>query len=43
MKFDFTPVEIVYDLDEEISWFLEDFNDMVVSSEKTAEEKAQYY
>ena len=34
---------MIADLDEEISWFLEDFNDMVVSSEKTAEEKAQYY
>lgn len=34
---------MINQLDEEISWFLEDFNDMVISSEKTAEEKAQYY
>ena len=34
---------MISNLDGEISWFLEDFNDMVISSEKTAEEKAQYY
>lgn len=34
---------MIADLDEEMSWFLEDFSDMVISSEKTAEEKAHYY
>lgn len=33
---------MIAELDGEISWFLEDFNDMVVSSEKNAEKKAQY-
>lgn len=34
--------KMIEELDGEISWFLEDFNDMVTSSEKTAAEKADY-
>ena len=34
--------KMIEDLDNEISWFLEDFTDMVISSEKTAQEKADY-
>ncbi|MBE6451621.1 MAG: ABC transporter substrate-binding protein [Alphaproteobacteria bacterium] len=34
---------MVTDLDEDMGWFLEDFADLVVSSEKTAQEKADNY
>ena len=34
---------MIADLDEEMSWFLEDFTDLVVSAEKTAQEKADNY
>ena len=35
--------EMITELDEDMDWFLEDFNDMVTSSEKTAQEKAENY
>ena len=35
--------EMITGLDEDMGWFLEDFQDMVVSSEKTAQEKADNY
>jgi hypothetical protein len=34
---------MITELDEDMDWFLEDFNDMVTSSEKTAQEKAENY
>ena len=33
----------IKELDEEMEWFLEDFHDMVISSEKTAQEKFDSY
>jgi phospholipid transport system substrate-binding protein len=33
----------IKELDEEMEWFLEDFHDMVLSSEKTAQEKFDSY
>ena len=34
--------DMIKSLDYEMSWFLEDFSDMVISSEKTAQEKLGY-
>ena len=35
--------DMIKSLDYEMSWFLEDFTDMVISAETTAQEKLDYY